>query len=269
MSNDLNPACRVHPRWRWASLISLHLCAGLLMLSWLWAPTQMLWAELDLSGFYWLNGSLAAGGWWADIWAIASVRSFDLIAAVVMLGLMIRRDWLFRQVELRQGLYTFIALLALLLVFRVLFAKLVSHFGWQHSSPSLQVESSVRLSEMYPYLAEHFDLKDASKRSFPGDHASVVMLWGMFLGVFARRDKLAIVLGITLLLMMPRLIAGAHWISDDLVGGLLLTLLAFAWGYCTPLGGLLAKGLAFVGNPLMDICGRLPLLKQLALFKPA
>ncbi len=268
MSNALNPISRIQPRWRWSSLIALNLGVALLLLSWLWAPTQMLWSELDLSGFYWLNGSLAGGGWWADIWAVTSLRSFDLLAALLMLALIVRRDWIFQQVELRQALYTFLALLALLLVFRVLFAKIVAYFGLQHSSPSLQIESSIRLSEMYPYLAEHWDLKDASKRSFPGDHASVVMLWGFFLALFTRRSTLVLVLAITAFLMLPRLVAGAHWISDDLVGGLLITLLALAWGYCTPLGGLVAKGLAKLGDPLMDFCGRLPLLKQMALFQP-
>ena len=62
---------------------------------------------------------------------------------------------------------------------------------------------------------------------------------------------------LTLLMVLPRLVAGAHWISDDLVGGLVLTLLALAWGYCTPLGGVLARWLQKPAEPVLRIPLRL------------
>ncbi len=38
-----------------------------------------------------------------------------------------------------------------------------------------------------------------------------------------------------MLFMMPRLVAGAHWASDDYMGGIAVALLAMAWGFYTPL----------------------------------
>jgi membrane-associated phospholipid phosphatase len=241
--------------WRWPALFGLHLAAALLLASWLWPSGQAFWAQLDNATFALLNGSLAPQSLWSGVWAIASLRLFDLLAAGLMLTLLIRKDWLFNQTDRWQALFTFIALLAILLVIRVIFGKFSTAYGWQHSSPSLQILDSVRLSEQYPWLAEHLDLKDASKRSFPGDHASVLMLWGAFMALFARRGKLALVLGLTTLLMLPRLFAGAHWLSDDLVGGVILTLLAFAWGYCTPVAGLLANIMQRLAKPILK---RLP-----------
>lgn len=241
--------------WRWPALLGLHLSAALLLASWLWPAGQACWAQLDNATFALLNGSLAPQSLWSGVWAVASLRLFDLLAAGLMLALLIRKDWLFDQAERWQALFTFVALLAILLVIRVLFAKLANAYDWQHSSPSLQVLGSVRLSEQYPWLTEHLDLKDASKRSFPGDHASVLMLWGAFMALFARRAKLALVLGLTTLLMLPRLFAGAHWLSDDLVGGVILTVLAFAWGYCTPLASVLASTMQRLAAPLLK---RLP-----------
>ena len=255
MPHETNQHAPLQARWRWPALLGLHLSAALLLASWLWPTGQALWAQLDNATFALLNGSLAPQSLWSGAWAIASLRLFDLLAAGLMLGLLIRKDWLFNRVERWQALFSFVALLAILLVIRVLFAKLADAYDWQHSSPSLQVSGSVRLSQQYPWLSEHLDLKDASKRSFPGDHASVLMLWGAFMALFARRGKLALVLGLTSLLMLPRLFAGAHWLSDDLVGGVILILLAFAWGHCTPLAGVLASVMHRLATPLLK---RLP-----------
>ena len=255
MSPTNYQALPIQAAWRWPALFGLHLAAALLLASWLWPSGQAVWAQLDNSTFAILNGSLAPLSWWSGVWAIASVRPFDLLAGVLMLSLLISKEWLFNRAQRWQALFTFVALLAILLVIRVVFAKLSSAYGWQHSSPSLQIPDSVRLSEQYPWLTEHLDLKDASKRSFPGDHASVLMLWGGFMALFARRGKLVLVLGLTTLLMLPRLFAGAHWLSDDLVGGVILTLLSFAWGYCTPLATLLANLMQRLAEPVLK---RLP-----------
>lgn len=255
MPHTSNQHVLLQTSWRWSALLGLNFCAALLLASWLWPSGQAVWTLLDNATFALFNGSLAPQSLWSGIWAIASVRVFDLLAAGLMLTLLIRKDWLFGQTERWQALFTFVALLAILLVIRVLFAKLTDAYGWQHSSPSLQISDSVRLSEQYPWLAEHLDLKDASKRSFPGDHASVLMLWGAFMALFARRGKLILVVGLTILLMLPRLFAGAHWLSDDLVGGVILTLLAFAWGYCTPLAGVFASAMQRLAAPALK---RLP-----------
>lgn len=255
MPQAIQPHARLQTTWRWPALFGLHLSAVLLMASWLWPTGQVLWAQLDNATFTLLNGSLAPKSLWSGAWAIASLRLFDLLAGGLMLGLLIHKNWLLDQNQRWQALFTFIALLAILLVLRVLFGKLVHFYGWQHSSPSLQLLGSIRLSEQYPWLNEHLDLKDASKRSFPGDHASVLMLWGAFMALFARRGKLALVLGLSTLLILPRLFAGAHWLSDDLVGGVILTLLTFAWGYCTPFAGLIANAMHWLASPALK---RLP-----------
>lgn len=241
--------------WRLPALICLNLCAAMLLASWLWPASRALWNQLDSLSFQLLNGSLALHPLWSGLWAVSSLRVFDLLAAGLMLSLILRKDWLFSRHERFQALCTFIALLVVLLLIRVLFAKLVNAYGWQHSSPSLTFESSIRLSEQYPWLAQHLDLKDASKRSFPGDHASVLMLWAAFMALYAHGWKLFGVVALTVLLMLPRLVAGAHWMSDDLVGGVILTLLAMAWGYCTPLAGLLAAGMLKLATPIIK---RLP-----------
>ena len=257
MSQPSLTASRIQPGWCRSGLIGLNLAALLILFSWLCSPTRIVWDWLDHAGFHWLNGSLGGNPLWSGFWALTSLRIFDLAAAGIMLLLLLYKDWLFSAGERVQALCTFVALLIVLLVWRGLFTKLVVAYGWQHDSPSLQIAGSTRLSDLYPWLAEHLHLKDASKRSFPGDHASVAMLWGLFMALFARRGKLLVIGVLTLLMVLPRLVAGAHWISDDLVGGLVLTLLALAWGYCTPLGGVLARWLQKPAEPVLRIPLRL------------
>lgn len=251
MSEPSQAVSPIQPGWRRGGLIGLNLAALLILLSWLWPVTRVGWDWLDYAGFAWLNGSLSGNPLWSGFWALTSLRLFDLASAGIMLLLLLYKDWLFSADERVRALCTFVALLIVLLVWRGLFTKLVVAYGWQHHSPSLQIAGSIRLSELYPWLNEHLDLKDASKRSFPGDHASVSMLWGLFMALFARKGKLLVIGLLTMLMVLPRLMAGAHWISDDLVGGLILTLLALAWGYCTPLAGLIARPLQRVAEPVL------------------
>ena len=66
------------------------------------------------------------------------------------------------------------------------------------------------------------------------------MLFFIYLG--PRRS--AIVASIlAVIFMMPRLISGAHWLTDDVIGGALPALLVVSWLLATPLGYYLAKKL--------------------------
>ncbi len=254
-------------RWRPLPLLVSHLFAGLLLLSWLWPTTRALWDAVDHAVFHLLNGSLGAVGWWDWLWALSSIRVFDILVGALLLTLLIRRDWLFAQHQLRPALFTFIGLLLVLLVIRVLVTKLASHFGWQHASPSLEIPAAYHLSDHFPLLERVFELKDRSSRSFPGDHASVLLIWGLFMALFARGARLAVVLGVTLLFMLPRLVAGAHWFSDDFVGGLLIAALALGWGYCTPVAAHIAALLQWIARPPMQLAGKLPLLRRMAVLR--
>jgi len=255
---------RVQASWRWPALLGLHLLAALVLASWLWPTTRELWDLADDAAYRALNGSLEGRPVWMALWAFASTRLFDVLAGGLMLALLIRQDWTFRRHELRPALFTFIALLAMLLVVRSLFTKIGVHFGWQHASPSV-VLGGIHLSDQFPLLESVFEVKDRSSRSFPGDHASVLMLWGLFMAIFARGWKRVTVLAIATVLMLPRLVAGAHWLTDDVVGGLVITLVVIAWGFCTPAGSHLAHLLQWLASPALRMGGYIPLVNRLAL----
>lgn len=220
--------------WRLRPLILLNLFSLLLLTSWVWPVTHALWASFDDELFILLNGSLENSRSWAMLWAIASIRPMDIVMGLIMLWVMTRNNWAFSSQQIGRGVLSFLILLLLMLSVRPGFTDLSDHLGWQHASPSLLEGYAVRLTELFPDW-HHFTPKDAAGHSFPGDHASILLLWALFLSFFARGWKLAFIWGLTLLFMLPRLIAGAHWGSDDFVGGLFLSLMAIAWGCYTPL----------------------------------
>lgn len=259
------PNTFLNNQWRLRPLLACHLTALLLLASWLWLPTRQLWDRFDLALFGLLNDPLHSGGLWAHIWAIGSMRPVDLGVGLLMLAVMLKADLVFRGAQVRRALFALLGTLLVLLLFRVGFAELVKLMGWQRPSASLVVEGSARLTELFPAWEERWDMKDSASRSFPGDHASVLLLWALFLSFFARGWHLLLVWCMALVFMLPRLVAGAHWASDALVGGAFLSLLGIAWGCFTPFAYRASEWLERMTAPLTQRLARLPLLGRISL----
>ena len=220
--------------------------------------------------FHLLNDPLASSATWLHVWAVASLRPFDAVVGVILLMLLIRGDWVFEAVQVRRAFFGFLGVLLLLLFIRMLFSKLAAQMGWQHSSPSMVIDGAVQMSDFFPGLEKTWELKDRSSQSFPGDHASVLLIWGMFMSAFAKRiGQVLVIWGLALLFMMPRLVAGAHWGQDDYIGGVLLALLALGWGYYTPYAAKVSSALLRVTAPIFDLFGKLPVIGRLSIMRPA
>lgn len=263
MDKDL----RIQATWRWPALLGLNLLALAVLLSWQLPASRALWDTANLWVFQTLNGTLNQHPLWDWLWALTSIRVCDILLGALMLTLLIHPGWVFGERELRPAFLHFLAMLAVLLVIRVLFTKAAVAMGWQHASASVQVPGAIRLSESFPGLERVFELKDRSSRSFPGDHASVLLLWGLFMALFSRGWKLVLSIALVLFFMLPRLVTGAHWLVDVAVGGLFIALTSFAWAYCTPLGSWIAGGLERLCQPLLPLLRRLPVLGRLGVLR--
>ena len=259
----MNPTF-LNDQWRTRPLIACHIVALLLLASWVWAPSRALWDQFDLQLFALLNQPVHAAGLWAKTWAIGSMRPVDMGVGVLMLAVMLKADLVFSGAQVRKALYAFLATLTLMLLFRVGFAELVKLMGWQRPSASLVVEGAARLTELFPGWEERWDLKDSATRSFPGDHASVLLIWAMFLSFFARNGRLLLVWTMAVIFMLPRLVAGAHWGSDALVGGVFLALLGLAWACFTPFAYKASEWLEQATLPLTRVLSQLPLIGRLS-----
>ncbi|KAA0876194.1 phosphatase PAP2 family protein [Nitrincola tapanii] len=250
-------------QWQIKPLLTLHLIALVLMLSFIWPSGQDLWRSLDERIFLILNGSLAEGGTWAWFWAWANTRYKDLALAVVMLAFLVFPGPSFRAPQLQQALVGFLALILLLLPFRYVIYEIAKLLELSGPSPSLVLQPAYMLTELFPNISA----KDASGRSFPGDHATVMVIWAGYLLWNSPLIGRLLALALTLFAILPRMVGGAHWFSDVAVGGLAIALPVLAWGFYSPLLLSFTLGLQRVFTPVFQIFGKLPLLKRLAFFR--
>lgn len=252
--------------WSWKPFIACHVMSLVLLALWLWAPTRAAMDLFDVSLFHLLNAPLATNESWRMTWAVASTRPFDLLVGVILLLLLIRGDWIFKASHARAATFGFLCSAVVLVVVRVLYAKIAHHFGWQHASISTLLPDAVRLEQFFPGWEDTaFEIKDESARSFPGDHASVLLIWALFLTLFARTLlQWVVIWGLALLFMLPRLVAGAHWGQDDYIGGVQMALVALAWSCFTPFAAKASAALVRWTEPLFGLLAKIPLLNRLS-----
>ncbi|MBH3473481.1 phosphatase PAP2 family protein [Pseudomonas putida] len=255
-------------RWSWGPLAACTLLSVALLCFWLWPFGQILCLTFDEWLFRRLNAPLADSTTWRYIWTVGSLRPFDIVVGLILLAVLIRGDWVFKAAQVRQAFFGFLVTLLLLVVIRALFSKWVDAAGWQHKSPSMMFDEVVHLSDYYPNLEAAWELKDRSSKSFPGDHASVLLIWALFMSVFSRRlVQYLVIWGLAVLFMLPRLVAGAHWGQDDYIGGLLMAVLALGWSYYTPLAAKGSEALMRWTAPLFNLLARLPLVGRMAVLR--
>jgi membrane-associated phospholipid phosphatase len=90
---------------------------------------------------------------------------------------------------------------------------------------------ALRLSQ----LVTDIPTKDFSSDSFPGDHGLVLLLCAGFAMIYLPLPHGLLALMFMVLFTLPRLMSGAHWVTDEIVGALSLGLIALSWLFATPL----------------------------------
>lgn len=229
-------------RYKLTSLLLLQTLLVLLLTSLFWSKTAVYWQKLDIAFFKLINQSLLDRPWWQVFWASANHKYADWFEDLCILAfftLWIRKSPAsLRKIRMKQLLFC-VLYIAFILFFinSILFRDLIQI---PRLSPSLTIENSVLLSQEIPWMK----IKDVSKKSFPGDHATTALLFAASFSYLAGwRFGIAAWLYAGFL-CMPRLITGAHWLSDVLVGsgGIVLFFLSIA--FCTPL----ANSLTHIGK---------------------
>ncbi len=218
------------PRWRPLLLLTGNLIALLLFASWLLEPTRSLWLALDEQVFWAANHSLAEGELWQKTWAIANNRAFDLVAAAAMI-LLYAHFVFFRD---RENLTRYIAIGVLMTISILVIVKTGKWIPIERPSGTFIYPEALRLSDLLP----HINPKDASDDSFPGDHGLVLLICAGFIAFYLPRTYAAFALLFTVIFTVPRLMSGAHWLTDELVGAIGWGSLGLSWILATPLQGI-------------------------------
>jgi len=177
-------------------------------------PLRPLWDTADAAVFRALNGGMATSPELRMFWAITNSRYFDVVTGLAILACF--AAWILadgrRQVRTR-------------LVFSGVLAVFV--FVWMHegmkrlldfgrSSPTLVMPDAVWIGAEFPWIPK---VKDFSFDSFPGDHFGVALMIGLVLCHVAGRRVGSAMLVIAFLLAFPRMAGGAHWFTDQVIGG--------------------------------------------------
>ena len=249
--------------WRPVPFFMMHGVAVLLFFTFTVDIGFDLWRILDSHIFFSLNSTLADGGNWAWIWAWANTRYKDMVLAVVMLAFLIFPGFGFQRSQLQQALIGFLALMIVMVPLRYFFYEFSKSLDLTGPSPSITLVPSYLLTELFPDISA----KDASSRSFPGDHATVLLIWAGYLIMNTRCVGSWLAVGLAALMILPRLVGGAHWFSDVAVGGFAVALPVLAWAFYSPIVYRLTCWLETVFLPIFSLIGRLPLIGKLPFFK--
>jgi membrane-associated phospholipid phosphatase len=220
--------------WNLKLLLFFHVLAFILLWTLFTSYTDFFWEAIDVAFFSTLNGTLKDHPYWQLFWALANHKAADWIEDLCVLGffaayvLKARRGFRLRRVAELLFSVLYIGLI-IYCVNKTLFRE---YLEIPRLSPTLTLENSVHLSDEISWLS----IKDDSVKSFPGDHGTTALLFAASFSYFAGR-RLGILASLYAgFLCLPRLITGAHWLSDVIVGSGCITLFFLGWAFCTPFG---------------------------------
>lgn len=222
------------------NLKNFSLCIGislLLLLSFLVPSTANLWHAIDLKIFYWLNSYVAKHPAQQVFWAVTSITNIkiaDIFGALFLLGFFLL--YIFevsgqeRKTRVVQLLYTVLWFEIAMLLCKQLMTPFLIKQGFSRYSPTEVLPEVFRLSTVLPFLK----VKDSSQFCFPADHGSIVLLWCGFLWYFGSWKRGLLAFLFSTIFLVPRLLSGAHWLSDLLVGSLAWVLVLMSIALFSP-----------------------------------
>lgn len=212
--------------WKPTYLIFFNLLSFVLFFSWHFEWFGSFWFDLDKYVFVSFNNSLKTGEIWQTFWGIANNRSFDIVAVGCILvpfiyfGL-IKKNWTYSK------LATIFVMIALSIVVTIFVGKTIPI---ERKSPTLHFEDTTRLTQLVS-----FSTKDSSSDSFPGDHGIGLMMFAGFAFFYISKSYGVVVSLLAIFFTLPRVVAGAHWFTDEAVGALSLGFMTLGWLFYTPL----------------------------------
>ncbi|MDR5857995.1 phosphatase PAP2 family protein [Halomonas eurihalina] len=210
-----------------ARILLLNALGVLLITSW-WVPYFTFWSTLDDAVFWWFNQTIGDDHLrWTEILAALNSRRYDILIMLCMLSVM---GWASYRDRLG-GWRRWFGIGVTMLITAGLVSEMVRHvITYGHPSPTMTFDE-VNLASSFV----EFVTKDQAGNSFPGDHGIMSMIFAGFMLTFGDRLTRLASIALTLLAIVPRIMVGAHWLSDVLVGSLSICLLLLPWVLCTPL----------------------------------
>lgn len=215
--------------WQPNKLMLFFCLITVLVVSWVTEQTGSLWLHLDTIAFNFCNQFLAAGRTIQVLFAYMNQPWFDWFSIVLLASPCFIPGLVFPREHYKENLYCL--LFAIFIAYMIKFVW-VWVIAFERVSPSLILDIDYVLPNLVPDIRH---VKFMSKNSFPADHGAIILTWMIMLLRYAKPYWRYIAVIIAVTLSLPRLVSGAHWLSDILVGGLSVALLSLALVWYTPL----------------------------------
>jgi len=217
-------------RWDWKGILLFNLMAGLLVISWNYEPVRLFWDAIDEEVFFLLNGLLMSSEKWQVPAAISNTKRYDRISAFILIGILAA----YAIAEKENGFTWRLSAVIFLGLYMLIFVygrRKLGLFEIDRPSPSMVLEPFYDLRETFP----HKKPKTIAHSSFPSDHGTAVLVYGMIFWVISRRPWHLAILAVMPFFIFPRMIGGAHWFTDVFVGSLCFALVVVSLALHTPL----------------------------------
>ncbi len=216
-------------------LIFIHLLVVAMVVGLFYSLSISPFSFLDEKCFQLVNGWIQNSYFWQTFWALANHRGADLLEDVCFLLFFY---WIIKASPKPERtrktaeciFFLLYGALIILMANEILFRVLL-HI--ERKSPTLLIDSFTNLAEKVTWLKVKFK----SPKSFPADHATTAILF-IISFLYLARNNIRITVAAFLygiFLCLPRLVVGAHWTTDILVGSGSICLIFFSWAFCTPL----------------------------------
>ena len=205
----------------------------ILLVGSLFSPwTSIYWEKIDLASFHFLNRSLEIGKGWQLFWGFVNHRLHNWVEDLFFLGFFLL--YIFqapKEARLRAVSHClFIVLFSSCIIYLVNCVLFRELFIFYRESPSLVTTSKILLSDKLPWL----HIKESSYRSFPSDHGVTALLFAFSYTYYSGWRLGRFAWGYAAFLCLPRLVIGAHWLSDIVVGSGSIALFFLSWIFFTP-----------------------------------
>jgi membrane-associated phospholipid phosphatase len=226
-----------HPSedWRPVVFVSGYVLSIVYLASWFFEPTSTLWRALDEKVFWALDASLAWGTGWQVLWAAANNRAVDVVAALGMIGLF--AHFVLRQARDRTNFFVAVGVLLTGLIYVGSRISVAIDVG--RLSPTLVHPDAHHISELVSWIPT----KDSAYNCFPGHHALVLFICAGVITYYLPRAYAITAWVLAAVFMAPRLVGGAHWFTDLLVGSAAIAGFVLCCAFATPLHGIVTGAL--------------------------
>ena len=91
--------------------------------------------------------------------------------------------------------------------------------------------------------------------------------WSYDTAWYISKIRIDFLCGTGIFLLLPRLVAGAHWLSDNLAGGGFVVMQRLAWGYYTTAGKQVYRLLNALAIPCIRLARKIPGINRLAIIR--